>query len=371
MFRYAFRNLLRSPLRSLFTLVSIITIMALYVLLQSVTSTFEQELERLFSHDGVEIIVQSRYAATPVTSSIKAEIVDRLRSDERIAALEPLIVGRKRVANRASLFIFGIDDLARVQSRLGMHLRDGHLFHQPNEELVGEKTAQKLGLKLGDMLTLGEGEHMRIAGLFGSWLQFLDAAVVLPLAEAQRVLGKSAEVSLLLLRLHQNEEASEVMEAINRDFPELTAVDALSLPDQFGAIKTLYRFGEIVAILTLIMSFAVMFNTFLLSGLERTREAGILSAIGWSRGRIVMLMVLEAAMLCIGGAVGGFLLAFPLLMLLEQSFGEVYMYLPDAPSLFLLWHALGMAVVIALLSALYPALYATRLAVAEALRYES
>lgn len=364
MVRYALRNLWRAPLRTLFTAISLITILTLYVVLQSVTDGFSAQIDRLFAAQGFDLIVQSRYAATPVSSSIDEATLRQLRLDPQVSEVDAVLVGRKRYENRASLFIFGMQRFDLLRARLGVQLIEGDASHL----LIGERSAEALHLSCGDEIAFGT-LRLRVSGIFSSWLPFLNAALMMPFEDAQKLLAKPNEASLAMIRLHRRGDAAMMIERIGHLYPDLVAVDATALPDQFGPLKSLYRFAAIVALLSLVMSFAVMFNTFLLSGLERTKEVGVLCAIGWSRGRIVGLVIVEALILCMVCAVAAYVLAWPLLWALQLYFSEVYMYLPQAPSPMLLYQTLGMAALIAGASALVPALYATRLSVAEALRH--
>jgi putative ABC transport system permease protein len=106
-----------------------------------------------------------------------------------------------------------------------------------------------------------------------------------------------------------------------------------------------------------------------LSYFERTREFGVLRAVGWSRIRVVGLVVGEAAMVCLLGAIAGVLLAFGAVRLLAR--------LPDLLGIFnptfsagVFWRALGFAMLMTLIGAVYPALRAAQREPLEAMRHE-
>ena len=124
-----------------------------------------------------------------------------------------------------------------------------------------------------------------------------------------------------------------------------------------------------VSLIALIIGSIVITNTMWMTVLERTREIGVLRAVGWSRRRIVFMIILEATgvgvFACAIGCVLGVGLAELTTVLpgSQQFVAPVYDAVP-----FLL--ALGVAVSLSVLGALLPAWRAARISPAEALRYE-
>jgi putative ABC transport system permease protein len=130
------------------------------------------------------------------------------------------------------------------------------------------------------------------------------------------------------------------------------------------------NFITAVSVTALLLSGVLIMNTLLMAITERTREIGILMAIGWPRRMIVLLLVCEGVMLGLLGGVAGYMLAFPALALLGMLPAMGPGWLPPVPDPTLLLPAIVLAGGIALLSSLYPAFHITRLLPAEALRYE-
>ena len=110
-------------------------------------------------------------------------------------------------------------------------------------------------------------------------------------------------------------------------------------------------------------------NTMIMSVFERTREIGILRAVGWRGSRIIRMIFLESLVLClIAAAIGivfGILASRAVLLVPSISSLLVPVY-----SLDVFARALSVGITVALVGALYPPLRAVRLSPMEALRYE-
>jgi len=193
---------------------------------------------------------------------------------------------------------------------------------------------------------------------------------VTDLETAQRLSGKPGTVSLLFLGLDDAATAPALVERINRQFPDVRATQIEQIPELFSHLKSFFYFSKIVTGLILLIAVAVLLNTFIMAISERTKEIGILSAIGWSRARIVSVFLVESLLLSFTGSILGFLCAYPAMFLLQGSFSSVYMYVPVTPGLEVFLNLLLMSLVIGVLSIVFPALYGTRIGVAEALRHE-
>lgn len=112
-----------------------------------------------------------------------------------------------------------------------------------------------------------------------------------------------------------------------------------------------------------------MLNTMLMSIFERTREIGLLRAVGWRRRRVLGLVLGEALLLAIGATIVGGIMSIVALRLLSmwpQARGFVDPNLPPA----VIGMALAMGFALSVLGGLYPALRAAALDPTEALRYE-
>jgi len=113
----------------------------------------------------------------------------------------------------------------------------------------------------------------------------------------------------------------------------------------------------------------IVANTMLLSFFERTREFGLLRAVGWARGRIVIMVIAEALIIGVAGAALGVALSFVAVRGLEHVAALRGLLHPQY-SAGIYWQALYLAAATSWLGALYPSVRAAYLVPLDALSYE-
>ena len=370
---YAFRNLARNWLRTIFTLVSVVLIIMLYTVVISIGNSFNHQLTSVLKSESIDIAVQDRYASTPVSSMIELKHVTEITKIEGIASYEMLLIARKRLqgVQGGTLFILGVSTFTTFANQLGFNLSEGHLpVQNSNKVVIGDKTAQLFKLGVGDSLNFGEAYKYPISGIYSSWLNFLNAGVVMDLVAAQKLSRKEKTISLLLIELDDPMQTEFIIEKINHEFPMLRAMESQQLPNALGSIKSFLYFFKIISFITLFIATAILLNTFVMVIGERTKEIGILKAIGWPRLRILMLFFIESLFLSVFGGVLGFLLAFPVITWLKNHYISIALYLPDAPEVYTLVTIVSISIFVSLLSTLFPLLYGTNISIAKALRHE-
>jgi len=252
--------------------------------------------------------------------------------------------------------------------------------------VIGYPLAESLGLKVGDQLNLlvntSEGnvdeQKFAVRGIFSTGTTAYDKGIVLlPLAKAQAFSGAGNHASIIFILLKDREQADVVAAAIQgsgyqvKTWTELN--ELLVLVNDFSNAYLM-----IINLIILGVTATVIVNTLLMSVFERTREIGILSAIGMKGRQVVTLFLAEASLLASGGITFGSLIGWAL----SAYFGKVGVYFGDLGisndmllqdriyTYLTLESAVNLIVtafIITILASLYPARMASRMEPVEAL----
>ena len=265
-------------------------------------------------------------------------------------------------------------------------------FLKPDDRsgvLISKRLANNLELAIGNDISLlinTSGEQpdeatFTIRGLYDTGLPAFDESTVfLPLAKAQTFTQVGERASAVVVLLHDQEDADEVAAALNA--PGLTLktwrdLNQLMLQTMESAMGILYIFYLIVlAIVAVVVS-----NTLLMSVFERTREMGILAALGLKGRQIMTMFMLESAILgalgvllgVILGSLGVYYLATVGLHIGDMA-SDVSADLAYGETMYASFQWSATAIlsvvcwVITMLASLYPAWFATRKEPIDALR---
>jgi putative ABC transport system permease protein len=186
----------------------------------------------------------------------------------------------------------------------------------------------------------------------------------------QELVNSPDAVTVVYVHVAEDEEPQRVIDDLTA---EVEGVVAITGADDLGQVDRGFEIinGANVAIslLAVVIGGIGVMNTMVMSVFERTREIGVLRAVGWTGGRVMGMIMLEALLLCLAAAVVGIGLgvgASRLVVLVPAARG----FLEPAYDSAVFVRALIVGVVVALVGAAYPAFRATRLSPMEALQYE-
>ena len=231
---------------------------------------------------------------------------------------------------------------------------------------------------VGDRITLfvnvgGEEDEitLRVVGIMekmgGTFGSEDDSSLFIPLRVCQQLYKMGGEFQYISAKVKDRESIPEVIIKINEKMSDsVTVMSAESMGEMVGSILGVIEgvLGGIAAISLLVAGVGIV-NTMTISVMERTREIGVMKALG-AKSKDVMLMFLSEAVITgfIGGTLGA-LLGFAVGGLIGK-----YINLPVSNSIFLGMGVVAFAVLTSALSGLYPAWRAANLRPVEALRHE-
>jgi putative ABC transport system permease protein len=261
----------------------------------------------------------------------------------------------------------GIDNAFDAMSG-GFLFKAGGRFQGPDDVIVDDYYADQHNLHVGQKLTL-LNHVWRVSGIMESGKL---AHLIMPLKSIQDVKGEPGKVSQIYLKLDNPANTKEVVRHLTHDIPALEDYPIYDM-NEFISLLSVDKITPLKAFTYVIMGIGVVIGFFVvclsmyMAVLQRTREIGILKSMGASKGFILGIILVEAAMLGIGGSILGILM----------SYGAYYLIHTLVPASFPMiivyewWPiASGITLVAAVFGALYPGLSAASHDPIEALAYE-
>lgn len=324
-------------------------------------------------------------------------MVAQLRLDPEISGAAGRVYAPVLVAAREEGFaaiVIGVEPQGEAQA-MGLLARAPEL-PSGRRVLLGKKLAATIGAKPGDELALvGQG----VDGSFANDLYVVAAvvetpvdlvnrqAVVMQLGEAQRLFAMTDEVHEIVIHMHPGAEGGELARRLARQLPGTEVLEWSAVaPDLVNLVELVDAAWLFVLILVFIAAASGIANTMLISTFERTRELGMLLALGTRPLRIVAMVVLEGLALALVGVAAGFAVGAGLVASFHQvgfdlarltgggpseiSFAGMAWSLRLYPTLYPIdfVRVLVAVMVTALLAAAWPAIRAARLQPVTALR---
>ncbi len=241
----------------------------------------------------------------------------------------------------------------------------------PDGVVLGQALAQQLAKKPGDTIQLS-GRDFRIVGISKEASVLDDRSVMIVLPVMQKLLGREGKVSGFHIRVRRPEDTAElarIQSRLSAAFPELSFTESTEFGKNAQVTRMIRAMAWSSSTVALAMAFVAITNTLLMSVMERTREIGLLSAIGWHSARVVVVVVLDGVILSGAGAAGGIGLGLACLHWISVHPKLGALFQPEVTVSVLLQGG-GMALLIGLLGGLYPAWRATRLNPMDLLRGE-
>jgi putative ABC transport system permease protein len=361
------RGLWRRPVRTGLTIVGIAIGIAAVVALVGISRGFETSWEAGMKTRGTDIVVSNMGSAlTPKPFS--DSVVGRIQTVPRVAATCSLLVDLISVES-AEMMIVSARQWGGF-SWGNLKVVHGRLPHDANEKaaVLGTTAAEVLKKKIGDTLQL-ETEELTVVGIVDGGAVVENGSVILSLSLLQEFTGNQGKINIIDLRVTPGttkEESKQLCDQITKLVPEARAVIAGDHIRDSQAYKMIRAMSWGTSLLAVFVGVLGVMNTMLMTIFERTQEICVLLAIGWKRSRIVRMVLWESALLGFFGGVGGVGFGLVGVKLLIQTPAMRGLLEPDlTPQL--LATAVAIAVVVGVLSGLYPAWRGSRLTPSHAL----
>jgi ABC-type lipoprotein release transport system permease subunit len=402
LWRIAYRDLRRNKRRSILTLIAVALGMGLLVTLSGLVEgemagALENSIrlqtghlqvrEESYDEDKVSLKWEDLLANAPGLA-VQAQALPGVRAATPMLWASGILGTRDETVG---VRVFGIDPFSEAHTPIRESLVAGQ-FLSPDDRsgiLIGQQLAKSLGLAEGSQISLlvntadeqPDEAIFTIRGLYNTGVPSYDESTVfLPLAKAQAFTRTEGRASAILVLLHRQEDADAIAAMLRA--PQLEVLTWRDLNQLFlSTIEVSMSFMYLMYLIVLAIVAVVIANTLLMSVFERTREMGILAALGMKGRQILTMFLLEAGMLGTAGIILGILLGSLGVLYLATVGLDVGVEAGVASTSFALSSTIyarfapsavaGLAIaglVITLLASLYPAWFAARMEPIDALR---
>jgi putative ABC transport system permease protein len=360
-------NLVHRPIRSLISIVAIALEVALILLIAGLCYGIMNDSKNRTAGIGADVIVQppgSSFLAGISGAPVPVKVADVLRRMPHVTVVSPVIW---QLATTGALEVIDGIDLPSFEALGGpFEYVQGGPFHGPDDLLVDNYIAQQKHVKVGDSMEV-LNHNFRVAGIVENGR---GARKFLPLASLQDLIGAKDKASVFYVKLDDPANADVVVNEVKSQ-PGMEKYSVLSTPDYLSMMtpSRLPGFRPFIGVVigvSLIIGFLVIFQSMYAAVMERTREIGILKAMGASKSYIVSAILRETGLLAVAGIALGLIFSLAASWAIRHRFPLVQVVVSGDWIL----RAVAVAVLGAIAGALYPAFKAAGKDPIEALAYE-
>lgn len=398
--KMAWRDLGRNRRRSFFSSLALGIGLSLLLLIASVLNgEMHGSMDTSINLQTGHLQVQAKTYSVDKMSLKWQDLVEApAQIAQQISTLEPVKAATPRLfisgivgvgEQSAGVRVFGVDTTSAANAPFKDGMVAGTYINNDDHDgvLMGNELAKKLGLKAGDTFNLlvntsnGDVDEQKftVRGIYNTRTPpFDEATLLMPLAKAQAISGAGDRASTIFVLLKDRDQTDAVANALqaNSQYQVKTYAQLNDVLVQTEALSRSYMI--ILYLIVLAITATVIVNTLIMAVFERTREIGILTAIGMKGRRVMAMFFTESAMLAAGGILMGLIIGGIMVWYFTNygffvgnmgvdgiMLGEVIyarITLNDVVSLSLL------TLIVTLVAALYPALLAARMEPVVALR---
>ena len=358
--RLVFENLKHRPVRTLLSVIAIGVEVTLILTLVGVSRGVLSDMAARSKGTGADILIRPPDSAGFTFSlTMNEKVVDKVRTQPHVAMATGTFV--KYIDSFNSITGIHVDEFNAMSG--GLKVKKGRMFQAPDEIVVDDVYAQQHHLKPGSTTDLahtwtvsGIVEEGKLSRTFG------DITALQQLFEARGL------VSTIYVKLDDPANTATVKDALQKALPtyKIDSIEDFVSLFSVNSVPYIEAFTRVVIGIAVLIGFLVVCLSMYTAVLERTREIGILKALGASPFYIVGILMRETVLLAITGTVVGILMTYGTRALMGTFAASMPQEIvPD-------WYlrVAGIALAGSIVGALYPGLRAARQDAIEALAYD-
>lgn len=360
-----FRNKTRTVLAVVGIAIGIATIVALGIITDGLKASTEETLKA----GGADFTIVEANVSDMFLSQIDEEYVGKIRNVSGVNEAVGVLTTVQPVGGNPYFVLIGIPP--EKLSLSGMKITSGTQFSTGDEKevIIGKVASEKLDKTLGNTLTIGKEEY-KIVGIFETGDLQQDGGAFMSLENLQEMDDRSGKVTMIYVNINNDAKVEDVTKSVEDEYGEnITTISSLEdLENVDQGLNTIDTASWAISLLAIVIGGIGVINTMIMSVYERTREIGVLKAVGWKDRRILSMILGESIVLTFFAGIVGIILGLVAIQVLTALGMGGFIQPVYSPQVFL--RALGVALTVGLIGGFYPAYRASRLPPTEALRYE-
>ena len=359
-------NLAHRPMRSLISIIAIALEVTLILLIVGLALGLLNDSRRRQAGIGADVVVMppgSSFIVGLTGAPMPIKVGDILAKLPHVVTVAPVVT---QVATAGTLELIAGIDLKTYEKLSGpFQFLSGGPFKAPGDCIIDDLYARAKHIKVGDTIEI-LNNPFRVSGIVEAGK---GARKFLPIGVLQDLTGAQGKATIFYLKLDDPSNADAVVDEI-KHVPGMERYVATSMAYYLSMMTTsrypgVSQFIDFVIVISVIIGFLVIFQSMYTAVMERTREIGILKSMGASRLYIVNVILRETVLLAIAGIFVGVVFS-----LVARAGIDKRSTLRVVVTGGWILRASGIAVVGAMLGALYPAYRAAQKDPIDALAYE-
>ncbi|MEE4242755.1 MAG: FtsX-like permease family protein [Desulfopila sp.] len=366
----ATKNLFRRKTRTFFTLLGIAAAVGAFIALTGLSRGFENAWMHALLERDTHVFAVPRGIVDILSASIDQHQAGKMAEVAGVVEVSGELVDLVDLDTGEMIIVAGWPLHSYLWESVSLERGTLPGTANPYGIVVGNEVAETMGLAVGDTIDI-RTLTFTLTGISKSGGVMRNHAMLMPLAALQELNNRYNQVSTLNFKLEEysnRHRAEEVLSLLREQFPDFVFTEALDISQNNRILKLFRAMAWSTSMIALFIGLVVILNTLLMSVMERTKELGLLAALGWSRSRVVSLIVVEGMALSLAGGVAGAGFGISGLHFISHSPQMQGLIQPDISVLLLAEVSLA-TFALGICGSIYPALRATGLNPAEALRH--
>ena len=335
----AFNNLMRHRVRSLLTLVGIAASVTVLFSILSFNRGFERGLADEIDRTGIHFMVVPAGCPHEVASLvlhgavtprfIDVGVVEKIAALADVRLVSPMLITQVPNVDRDRLdMVYGLDMSHIPEIKAGWRI-EGRIPDGDDGVLLGAEVAAHDGIGVGQSIRYG-GRDFTVSGIVGRTGSQDDAFVYMPVAALQAILDKTGGLTAAGVKVSRPERLDEITGELAAKVP---GIQIVTMNEVMRSLSTLANSAKVlslsIAVIAVLISAVGVMNSILMAIFERTREIGMMRAIGASRADVFRIIIKETVLLTAAGGGSGVLISTLGAGVIEGFVRKVMPYVPS------------------------------------------